>query len=114
MLGFAHNEFQILITKQSIASQGLNYQNCGYQIFNSIDFSFEQSYQAMRRSWRFGRKEKVTCYMVTTDRMINVIKILQDKQKSFEKMQISMVKAVTKNLNNQLTTYKMNSEDLKL
>lgn len=25
LLGFAHNEFQILITKQSIASQGLNY-----------------------------------------------------------------------------------------
>ena len=33
LLGFAHNEYQILITKQSIASQGLNYQNCAYQIF---------------------------------------------------------------------------------
>lgn len=113
LLGFAHNEFQILITKQSIASQGLNYQNCGYQIFNSIDFSFEQSYQAMRRSWRFGRKEKVTCYMITTDRMINVIKILKDKQKSFEKMQSEMCKAVNKNLNNEITTVNMKSNDLK-
>lgn len=43
--------------------------------------------------------------MITTDRMINVIKILQDKQKSFEKMQINMVKAVTKNLNPKLATY---------
>lgn len=113
LLGFAHNEFQILITKQSIASQGLNYQNCGFQIFNSIDFSFEQTYQAIRRSWRFGRVGKVTCWMVTTDRMINVIKILQDKQKSFESMQIEMVKAVTKNISGQLTKYAMNSEDLK-
>jgi DNA modification methylase len=113
LLGFAHNEFQILITKQSIASQGLNYQNCGYQIFNSIDFSFEQSYQAMRRSWRFGRKDKVTCYMVTTDRMINVIKIQKDKHHSFEEMQRQMVKAVTKNINNELTTYIMDSKDLK-
>lgn len=113
LLGFAHNEFQILITKQTIASQGLNYQNCGYQIFNSIDFSFEQAYQAMRRSWRFGRKEKVVCYMITTDRMINVVKIQNDKQKSFESMQQNMVKAVTKNINNQLTNYAMNSEDLK-
>lgn len=113
LLGFAHNEFQILITKQTIASQGLNYQNCGYQIFNSIDFSFEQAYQAMRRSWRFGRKEKVVCYMITTDRMINVVKIQNDKQKSFESMQQNMVNAVTKNINNQLTNYSMNSEDLK-
>lgn len=103
LLGFAHNEYQILITKQTIASQGLNYQNCAYQIFNSIDFSFEQSYQAMRRSWRFGQKRKVTCYMITTDRMINVVKIQQDKHLSFKTMQKQMTKAVNKNLNNQIT-----------
>lgn len=113
LLGFAHNEFQILITKQSIASQGLNYQNCAYQIFNSVDFSFEQSYQAMRRSWRFGQKRKVTCWMITTDRMINVIKIQQDKHLSFKTMQSEMTKAVNKNLLNQITTKNMNSEDVK-
>jgi len=111
LLGFAHNDFQILITKQSIASQGLNYQNCAYQIFNSVDFSFEQSYQAMRRSWRFGQKRSVTCYMVTTDRMINVVKIQQDKHISFKTMQSEMTKAVNKHLNNQITSYDMNSED---
>ena len=113
LLGFAHNEYQILITKQSIASQGLNYQNCAYQIFNSIDFSFEQSYQAMRRSWRFGQKRKVTCFMITTDRMINVIKIQQDKHLSFKTMQQQMTKAVNKNLNNQITKEMTNTEDLK-
>lgn len=113
LLGFAHNEYQILITKQSIASQGLNYQNCAYQIFNSIDFSFEQSYQAMRRSWRFGQKREVTCYMVTTDRMINVVKIQNDKQLSFKTMQAEMTKAVNKNINGQLTTTISNSEDVK-
>ena len=113
LLGFGHNEFQILITKQSIASQGLNYQNCAYQIFNSVDFSFEQSYQAMRRSWRFGQKRKVTCWMITTDRMINVIKIQQDKHLSFKTMQSEMTKAVNKNLLNQITTKNMNSEDVK-
>jgi DNA modification methylase len=113
LLGFAHNEYQIMITKQSIASQGLNYQNCAYQIFNSVDFSFEQSYQAMRRSWRFGQKRKVTCYMITTDRMINVIKIQKDKHKSFVTMQHHMCKAVNKNLNNQLTTKMDKSQDIK-
>ena len=45
LLGFAHGDFQILITKMEIASMGLNYQHCGFQIFNSIDFSFEKTHQ---------------------------------------------------------------------
>ncbi len=113
LFGFAHNDFQILITKQKIASQGLNYQNCKYQIFNSVDFSFEQSYQAMRRSWRFGQLFEVTCFMITTDRMINVIKIQQDKHIQFKQMQKQMTYAVNKNLNNQITIEMNETEDLK-
>jgi hypothetical protein len=113
LLGFAHGEFRILISKQSIAGQGLNYQNCGYQINNSIDFSFEGAYQALRRSWRFGRIGKVVSYMITTDRMINVTKIQQTKQKEFDNMQKRMIKAVNKHLNNQITTLFMDSQDIK-
>ena len=113
LLGFALNKFQILITKQSIASQGLNYQNCCYQIFNSVDFSFEQTYQAMRRSWRFGQIRKVICWMITTDRMINVIKIQQDKHIAFKTMQNEMTKAVNKNISGTITTNISNSEDVK-
>lgn len=98
MLGFGNNEYQVLITKQKIASQGLNYQNCKYQIFNSVDFSFEQSYQAMRRSWRFGQKREVEIFMITTDRMINVISTQQKKQKQFKEMQKNMTKAINKNI----------------
>ena len=113
LLDFGENKFKILITKQSIASQGLNYQNCGFQIFNSVDFSFEQSYQAIRRSWRFGRKEKVRCVMITTDRMINVIKIQQDKHASFNKMQTEMTKSVNRNMNNKITKKVEIHEDIK-
>jgi len=113
LLGFAHGDYRILITKESIASMGLNYQHCGYQIFNSIDFSFEKTYQAMRRSWRFGRKEKVTVYMITTDRMINVSKIQKDKHKEFKNMQAQMTKAVNKNLNNEMITRVVATGDIK-
>lgn len=113
LLGFAHGEFQILITKAEIASMGLNYQHCGYQIFNSVDFSFEKAYQSMRRSWRFGRKEKVTCYMVTNDRMINVVETQNKKHKAFKLMQAEMTKAVNKNLNNELLIGIDKSEDIK-
>jgi hypothetical protein len=113
LLGFAHGDFKILITKQEIASQGLNYQHCHYQIFNSVDFSFEKAYQAMRRSWRFGQKNKVNVWMVTTDRMINVVKTQKDKQKQFQIMQERMSKAVSKHLNKSITEMVDNTEDVK-
>lgn len=113
LLGFAHGDYQILITKQSIASQGLNYQHCRYQIFNSVDFSFEQSYQAMRRSWRFGQKRSVKVWMITTDKMINVVKTQKEKHEKFKEMQSKMTIAVNKNLNNDITMNINDYEDIK-
>lgn len=102
LLGFANNEFRILITKTKIASFGMNYQNCRNQIFASLDFSFEGLYQAIRRSYRFGQKEQVNIYLITTDTMANVKQAIDTKQKQFEIMQDEMSKAINANLNNQI------------
>lgn len=102
LLGFANNEFRILITKTKIASFGMNYQNCRNQIFASLDFSFEGLYQAIRRSYRFGQKNEVNIYLITTDTMSNVNQAIQTKQKQFEIMQDEMSQAVNANLNGQL------------
>lgn len=100
LLGFANNEFRVLITKTKIAQFGLNYQNCRNQIFASLDFSFEGLYQAIRRSYRFGQKNEVNIYLITTDTMSNVIEAINQKQKQFEIMQDEMSKAINANLNN--------------
>ena len=102
LLGFANNEFRVLITKAKIAQFGLNYQNCRNQIFASLDFSFEGLYQAIRRSYRFGQKNEVNIYLISTDTMANVIQSINNKQKQFEVMQEEMSKAINANLNNQL------------
>jgi hypothetical protein len=94
LIGFAKGEFDVLITKTKIAQFGLNYQNCGMQIFASPDFSFESIYQAIRRSWRFGRKAPVNIVIITTDTMQNVISIWNEKQKRFQNMQDKMVEAM--------------------
>jgi hypothetical protein len=98
LLGFANNEFRILITKTKIASFGMNYQNCRNQIFASLDFSFEGLYQAIRRSFRFGQKNEVNIYLITTDTMSNVKESINQKQKQFEIMQKEMSEAVNVNL----------------
>lgn len=105
LLGFANGDFRVLITKGKIAMFGLNYQNCHNQVFASLDFSFEGLYQAIRRSYRFGQKEAVNIYLITTDTMQNVIQSIKNKQRQFEKMQVSMRASVNKNLTK---TIKMN------
>lgn len=94
LLGFANNEFRVLITKSKIAQFGLNYQNCRNQVFASLDFSFESFYQSLRRSYRFGQKNEVNIYIITTDTMQNVIASIRHKEKQFTEMQQEMNKNI--------------------
>ena len=80
----------MLITKLKIAQFGLNYQNCHNQIFASLDFSFESTYQGIRRSYRFGQDHDVNIYLVATDTMQNVRKSFDEKQFQFNEMQRAM------------------------
>ena len=78
--GFANNEFQNLITKTSIASFGMNYQNCHNMVFCSYDFKFEAFYQAVRRCYRFGQKQKVKVHILVPESQINVSKTILEKE----------------------------------
>jgi len=110
LMGFGKGEFRVLITKLKIAQFGLNYQNCSNQIFAALDFSFESTYQGIRRSYRFGQKEDVNIFLVSTDTMQNVKKIFNDKQSQFKKMQVAMSIAANRNIKNQIKLKKMESE----
>jgi len=90
LLGFANNEFRILITKSKIGGMGMNFQNCHNMIFASPDFSFEALYQSIRREWRFGQKNPVNAWLIITDTMQNVIASIKRKQQQFEDMQKAM------------------------
>lgn len=90
LLGFANNDFRVLITKSKIAQFGLNYQNCHNQIFASLDFSFEGLYQSIRRSYRFGQTKPVNIHLITTDTMQNVRESIKQKQTQFQIMQEQM------------------------
>lgn len=86
--GFAKNEFQNLITKTSIASFGMNYQQCFNMVFTSYDFKFEAFYQAVRRCYRFGQANKVKVHLLVPESQINVRKTILEKQKRhFEMIQ---------------------------
>ena len=67
LLGFADGQFRVMITKPSIASQGLNYQHCARMAFVGLSDSYEQYYQAIRRCYRYGQNRVVHAHVVLSE-----------------------------------------------
>ena len=78
LLAFASGEIKKLITKAKMTGFGLNWQHCNHTVFFPT-FSFEQYYQAIRRFWRFGQKDKVVCDIVYSDGQKRVLDSLLAK-----------------------------------
>jgi hypothetical protein len=94
LLGFTHGAFQRIVTKPSIAGFGMNWQHCNKHIFCGLSYSYEQFYQAVRRSWRFGQTRPVDAYMVIAETEGPVLKTIREKQKKHEEMKAAMVHAM--------------------
>lgn len=92
MLGFSDGDIKILITKPSIAGFGMNWQQCHNIIFFGLSDSYEQFYQAVRRCWRFGQKEKVNVYVIIGEREVAVLNNIKRKQENLETMKENMIK----------------------
>lgn len=104
--GFADKEFKALITKTSIASFGMNYQNCSNMIFTSYDFKFEAFYQAVRRCYRFGQVNKVKVHLLVPESQINVRKTILEKENKHKTMIKEMSNYSSK------TDYKLNKSNV--
>lgn len=96
LLGFANNEFRILLTKPKIAQFGLNYQNCHNQIFMGLSYSFESLYQAIRRSYRFRQIHGVNCYLVIAETEGQVLKNILKKMKQHNALQKGLINSLQK------------------
>ena len=103
--GFANEEFKTLITKTSIASFGMNYQQCYNMVFTSYDFKFEAFYQAVRRCYRFGQKNKVKVHILVPESQINVRSTILQKEKKHKEMISQMAKYSS------ITNYKLNKSN---
>lgn len=102
LLGFAHNDFRVLVTKTSIAKFGMNFQNAHNMLFASYDFKFEAFYQAVRREYRFFQLHKVYVHLLVPESQLNVRKSILKKEKDH----IEMIRQMS--LYSANTNYKMN------
>lgn len=67
LLGFADGRYRVIVTKPSIAGFGMNWQHCNRMVFVGASHSYEQTYQAIRRCWRFGQARPVTVHVIRAD-----------------------------------------------
>lgn len=88
--GFSDGKYRMIITKPDIAGFGLNWQHCADVVFIGVSFSFEKTYQALRRSWRFGQMQQVNVHMIYAETEGNVMVTLSHKQAAFKEMQTAM------------------------
>lgn len=91
LLDFTFQKSRVLVTKPRIGAWGLNWQFCGNQVFFP-SHSFEQYYQAVRRSLRFGRVGAVRVDVVATEGEAGVTENLKGKQRKADEMFTALVK----------------------
>jgi len=94
LLGFASGEYRAMVTKPKLAGFGVNWQHCAHAVFASISFSYEQHYQAVRRSHRFGQSERVRNDVVISDTEASILNIIQDKSAKHDEMKRRMADAM--------------------
>lgn len=87
---FVSGKIRILISKSKIFGYGMNFQNCRNVAFVGLSYSFEDFYQALRRSYRFGQKRSVNAYVVHATTEGAIMRTIEKKIKQHSDMQDSM------------------------
>lgn len=94
LLGFASGEYRAIVTKPKLAGFGVNWQHCAHAVFASISFSYEQHYQAVRRSHRFGQSEVVRNDVVIADTEAAIWRVITEKSDKHDEMKRRMSAAM--------------------
>lgn len=91
LLGFADGKYRVMITKPSVAGFGLNWQHCSRVIFVGASHSYEQTYQALRRCWRFGQKRRVDAHIIRAETEGSIVANFERKEADAERLSSQMI-----------------------
>lgn len=96
ILGFLDGTFRVLVAKPKLAGFGLNFQHCAHAVFASVSYSYEQFYQAQRRSHRFGQKQTVRNDVIVADTEKAIWDVVNEKAAKHGEMKAAMADAMRK------------------
>jgi hypothetical protein len=84
----------VLVTKPSIAGFGLNWQHCSRMVFVGASHSYEQTYQAIRRCWRFGQRNPVDVHIIRAEEEDAIVANYRRKDADAARMGAEMISHV--------------------
>ena len=87
---FSEGNARVLISKPSICGFGMNWQHCRNVAFVGLSYSFEDFYQALRRSYRFGQDREVNAYIVQARTEGAILATIKRKMDQHQQMQERM------------------------
>lgn len=91
LLGFADGDYRVMVTKPSIAGFGMNWQHCSRMVFVGASHSYEQTYQAIRRCWRFGQRRPVDVHTIRAETEGAIVANFNRKEADHHRMIDGMV-----------------------
>lgn len=90
LIGFSEGRIRVMISKPSIAGFGLNWQHCRRMVFIGASHSYEQTYQAIRRCWRFGQTDPVDVHVIRTEADGQIVQNMRRKEADAARMSAEM------------------------
>ena len=87
---FTNGTARVIISKAGITGYGMNWQHCRNVAFVGLSYSFEDFYQSLRRSYRFGQQEEVNAYIIQATTEGNITKSINQKIQQHREMQERM------------------------
>lgn len=94
LAAFTRGEIRVLVTKPSIGAWGLNWQH-SHRMTYFVSHSYEQYYQAVRRSWRFGQQNPVTVDVIASKGVEGILANLQRKARQADRMFDALLEHMT-------------------
>jgi superfamily II DNA or RNA helicase len=91
---FTFGQRRVIVSKPKLAGLGLNWQHANTVIFASVSHSYEQHYQAVRRAWRFGQTQPVTCHVIISDTETSIWNNVQRKAADHGRMKRAMTNSM--------------------
>jgi len=91
VMAFGTGAHRAMVSKMSICGFGLNWQHCPNVVFVGASHSYEQTYQAIRRCWRFGQKQPVTVHFIRAETDSAITANMKRKERDAQRMAASML-----------------------
>ena len=92
LAAFSEGRARVIVTKPSIAGMGLNWQHCARQVFVGLSDSYEDYYQCIRRSYRFGQVREVVAHIVLSDLERAIYENVMRKERDADRTAAELVK----------------------